>query len=85
MEIKYVIITSQGGFLNFRRPVMTVGLPLFKSIYTPLAKSVLIPLGLSAGMSAADAASQNKIEGSGTTALILSNEEMEDIRAGENF
>ena len=64
---------------------MTVGLPLFKSIYTPLAKSVLIPLGLSAGMSAADAASQNKIEGSGTTALILSNEEMEDIRAGENF
>ena len=30
-------------------------------------------------MSAADAAIQNKIYGSGTTALIISNEEMEDI------
>ena len=47
-------ITSQeGGFLNFLRPLMTVGLPLTKSALTPLVKSVLIPLGLSAGMSAA--------------------------------
>ena len=30
-------------------------------------------------MSAADAAIQNKIYGGGTTALIISNEEMEDI------
>ena len=30
-------------------------------------------------MSAADAAIQKKIDGSGTTALIISNEEMEDI------
>ena len=30
-------------------------------------------------MSAADAAIQNKIYGSGTTALIISNEEMKDI------
>ena len=73
-------ITSQeGGFLNFLRPLMTAGLPLMKSVLTPLAKSVLLPLGWSAGMSAADAAIQKKIYGSGSTALIISNEEMEDI------
>ena len=57
---------------------MTAGLSLMKSVLTPLAKKVLIPLGLSAGMSGAEAAIQNKIYGSGTTALIISNEEMED-------
>ena len=50
-----------------------------KNVLTPLAKSVLIPLGLSAGMSAADAAIQKKIFGSSTTALIILNEEMKDI------
>ena len=50
-----------------------------KSVLTPLAKSVLIPLRLSAGMSAADAAIQIKIYGLGTKALIISNGEMEDI------
>ena len=58
---------------------MTAGLPLMKSVLTPLAKSVLLPLGLSAAMAAADAAIQKKIYGSGTTALIILNEEMEDI------
>ena len=73
-------ITSQeGGFLDFFRPLMAAGLPLMKSVFTPLAKSVLLLLGLSAGMSAADAAIQKKIYGSGSTALIISNEEMEDI------
>ena len=57
---------------------MTTGLLLMKSIYQ-LPKSVSIPLGSSAGMSAADAAIQKKIYGSGTTTLIISNEEMEDI------
>ena len=74
-------ITSQeGGFLNFLRPLMTAGLPLMKSVLTPLAKSVLLPLELSAGMSTADAAIQKTIYGSGATALITSNEEMEDIK-----
>ena len=49
---------------------------------TPLAKNVLLPLGLSAGMSAVDVAIQKKIYGSGTTALIISNKEMEDIING---
>ena len=81
------ITSHEGGFLNFLRPLMTTGLPLMKSVPTPLAKSVLLPLGLSAGMPAADAAIQKKVYGSGhpsdlashTTALIISNEEMEDI------
>ena len=50
-----------------------------KSVLTLLAKSVLLPLGLSAGMSPADAAIQKKTHGSGTTTLIILNEEMEDI------
>ena len=41
-------------------PLMTVGLLLMKIVVIPLAKSVLIPLGLSSGMSAADATIQNK-------------------------
>ena len=47
----------------------------------PLAKSVLIPLGLTAAASAADAGIHKKILGSGhnNTTLIISNDEMEDI------
>ena len=57
-------ITSQeGGRLSFIRPLMTGALPLMKSV-TP-----------SAGMSAI----QQKIYGSGRTALIISNEETEGI------
>ena len=48
-----------------------------KNALTPLAKSVLIPLGLSEGMPAADAAIQKKSYGSGATELIISNEDME--------
>ena len=57
---------------------MTAGLPLMKSVLTLLTKSVLLLLGLSAGMSAADAVIQKKSCGSGIAAII-SNEEMEDI------
>ena len=52
-------ITSQeGGFLNFLRSLITAGLLLMNSVLTPLSKNVLLPFGLSAGMSAADAAIQ---------------------------
>ena len=44
-----------------------------ESVLTPLTKSILIPLELSAGMSAVDAAIQKKIYGSSNTALIISN------------
>ena len=46
----------------------------------PLAKSVLIPLGLTAAASAADAGIHKKILGSGNmTTLIISNDEIHDI------
>ena len=48
-----------------------------KSLLTPLARSLLLPFGLSAAMSATDAAFQKNIHGSGITASLISNEEME--------
>ena len=44
-----------------------------------LAKYVLAPLGITAAASAIDAGIQKKIHGSGTTTLIILNEEMDDI------
>ena len=44
-----------------------------------LADNVLAPLGMTAATSAIDAGFQKKIHGSGTTTLIISNEEMNDI------
>ena len=61
---------------------MTAGLPLMKNILTPLAKRFMLPLILLAGMSAADAETQNNIYGSGTTTLIISNKEVADIMKG---
>ena len=58
---------------------MTTCSALIKSVLTPLAKSVWLQLGLSARMSAADEAMKKKIYGSGSTTLIISNEEMEDV------
>ena len=52
--------------------------PLMK-LAIPLAKNVLAPLGISVAASAIDAGIQKKIHGSGTTTLIISNEEMNDI------
>ena len=55
-----------------------------KIVVTPLAKSVLVPLGLMAAALVADAAIQKKIFGSGTTLVIL-NEEIVDIRKIDKF
>ena len=59
-------------------PLLKTGLPLMKSVITPLAKSVLIPLGLTAAASAADAGIHKKILGSGNNAtLIISNKDID--------
>ena len=52
-----------------------------KSVIKPLAKSVLVLLGLTAAASPADAGIHKKILGSGhnNTTLIISNNEMDDI------
>ena len=71
---------QSGGFLGrVLGPLLKTGLPLMKSVIKPLAKSVLVPLGLTAGASAADAGIHKKILGSGhNTTLIISKDEMED-------
>ena len=40
---------------------MEAGLPLMEKVITPLGKSILLPLRLSAGRSAADAAIQKNL------------------------
>ena len=61
-------------------PLLKTGLPLIKNVIKPLAKSVLIPLGLTAAASAADAGIHKKILGSGNNiTLIISNDEINDI------
>ena len=73
-------IIQSGGFLSkLLGTVLKTGLPLIRNVIKPLTKSVLIPLGLTAAASAADAGIHKKILGSGNTTLIISNEEMNDI------
>ena len=73
-------IIQSGRFLGrLLGPLLKIGLPLIKNVIKPLAKSVLIPLGLTAAASAADAGIHKKILGSGNTTLMISNEEMNDI------
>ena len=56
---------QSGGFLGILLgPLLKIGLPLIKNVIKPLAKSVLIPLGLTAATSAADAGIHKKILGS---------------------
>ena len=51
-----------GGFLGrFLGPLQKTGLPMIKNVIKPVAKSVLIPLGLTAAASAADAGIHKKI------------------------
>ena len=52
---------QSGGFLGrLLGPVLRIRLPLMKSVINPLAKSVLVPLGLTAAASAADAGIHKK-------------------------
>ena len=64
---------QSGGFLSrLLGPLLKTGLPLIKNVIKLLAKSVLIPLGLTVTASAADAGIHKKILGSGSTTLIIS-------------
>ena len=65
---------QKGGFLRFLSPLLKSGLPLLKSVIKPPGM-----LGLTAAASATDAAINKKILGSGTTTLIISNDELNDI------
>ena len=68
-------IIQSGGFLGkILGPLLKTGLPLLKSVIKPLGL-----LGLTAASSEIDAEVQKKVYGSGTTTLVISNEEMDDI------
>ena len=57
-------IGQSGGFLGrLLGPLLKTGLPLIGNVLKPLAKSVLIPLGLTAAASATDAAIYKKMFG----------------------
>ena len=61
-------IGQSGGFLGrLLGPLLETGLPLRKNVLKPSAKSVLIPLGLTATASRTDAAIYKKMFGSGIT------------------
>ena len=75
-------MVQSGGFLSrLLGPLLKTGLPLIKNVIEPLAKSILIPLGLTAAASAADTGIHKQILGPGhnNTTTIISNDELEDI------
>ena len=77
------MIQSGGFHGKLLGPLLKAGLPLIKSVIKSLAKIVLVPLGLTAAASAADAGIHKKILGSvsdnNNTTLIISNNQMDDI------
>ena len=54
------IIQSGGFLIKLLGPLLKTGLPLIKNVIKSLAKSVLIPLGLTAAASAADSGIHKK-------------------------
>ena len=70
---------SEGFLGRLLGPILKTGLALLENALKPLAKSVLIPLGLKAAAAVKDEAIHKKMFGSCTTTLIISNEEMNDI------
>ena len=73
-------VGQSGGFLGrLLGPSLKTRLPLIGNVLKPLAKSVSIPLGLTAAASATDAAIYKKMFESGIPTLRISNEEMNDI------
>ena len=69
-------MSQSGGFLG--NLLSKLAGPLMK-VAMLLAKNVLAPLGLTAAMFAIDGNIKKKMLGSGTTILIISNDEMNDI------
>ena len=72
---------QSGGFLGrLLGPLLKTGLSLISNVIKPLAKSVLIPLGLTAAASAVDAGIHKNILGSrNMTTLIISNNKIENV------
>ena len=74
-KVKISKIIQSGGLLGkILGPLLKTELPLLKSVIKPIGL-----LGLTTAISAIDAGVQKKIYGSGTTTLVISNEEINDI------
>ena len=73
-QISKIILS--GGFLG---SLLSKLIGQLMKVAVPLAKSILVPLEITAAASAIDAGIQKKIHGSGTTSLTISNEEVNDI------
>ena len=76
---------QSGGILGrLLGPLPKTWLPLIKTVIKPLAKSVLIPLGLTAATSAAGAGIHKKILASGNvTTLVISNDIIKIVKSLE--
>ena len=70
---------SEGFLFGLLGSFLKTGLPLIGNVLKLLDKRVLIPLGLTLAASATDTAIHKGMFVSGTTTLIVSNEEMNDI------
>ena len=73
------IIQLRGFFGRLLGLLSKTGLLLIKSVIKPLAKSVLIRLGLTTAALVADAGIHKKILASGTSTLIISNDERDEL------
>ena len=83
-KLNSIKIGQSEGFLGrLLGLLLKTGLPLVENVLKPLAKSVLIPLGLTAAASATDAAIQKKIFESGIATLIILNEEINIMKIGK--
>ena len=61
------------------RLLLKTGLRLIGNVLKPLAKSILIPLGLTAAASVTDVNIHKKIFGPGMIILMISNKGMSDV------
>ena len=71
--------------MKFIRPLILACLPLIKNVLTQVAKNILIPLRLMAIASVTNTSIQKKYFGLETSALIISNKEMNDIMKTVTF
>ena len=79
LKLSKALISKIVQFAGFLGSLLSKLAGPLMQVAIPLAKNVLAPLGITASASTIDAGIQKKIHGSGTTTLIISNEEINDI------
>ena len=79
LKLSKALISKIVQFAGFLGSLLSKLAGPLMQVAIPLAKNVLAPLGITASASTIDAGIQKKIHGSGTTTLIISKKEMNDI------